>query len=173
MATKQTLAPKFSFSPQELLALNGQFAVADKNKDGSLDFPEFEKLFSSKVPDAQELKLWFESFDADKSGKISGKEFFSTLAVIGKGSLQDKLSFLFDLFDTDKSGSLTHAEITHVIAYIKRVVLDVHHEGKGAAEGLDISDLDANKDGKITKDEFIAYGLKKPAITAALTLKFH
>lgn len=48
MATKQTIAPKFSLSPQDILALNGSFAVADKNKDGSLDFGEFEKLFSSK-----------------------------------------------------------------------------------------------------------------------------
>jgi len=95
----------------------------------------------------------------------------STLTVIGKGTQQQKLAFLFDLFDVDKSGSLTHAEITHIIAYIKRVVTDFG-EGAVAANKIDIKDLDENKDGKISKDEFIAYGLKKPNIANALNWKF-
>jgi hypothetical protein len=48
MAEKQAVAGKFVLSPQDILALNGSFAVADKNKDGSLDFQEFVQLFSTK-----------------------------------------------------------------------------------------------------------------------------
>jgi len=172
MATKQTVAVKFSLNPQDILALNGSFAVADTNKDGSLDYPEFEKLFISKgITDKDELKLWFNCFDTDRSGKISAREFVSTLTVIGKGTQQQKLAFLFELFDADKSGSLTHAEIGSIIAYIKRVVTDFG-EGKAVADKINISDLDENKDGKISKDEFVAYGLKKPNIANALNWKF-
>jgi len=74
MAHKQEVVGKFSLNPQDILALNGSFAAADKNKDGQLDFSEFEKLFTSKgITDPQELKLWFDSFDTDHSGKISAK----------------------------------------------------------------------------------------------------
>jgi Ca2+-binding EF-hand superfamily protein len=48
MAAKQEVAGKFVLNPQDILAFSGSFAVADKNKDGSLDFAEFVQLFSTK-----------------------------------------------------------------------------------------------------------------------------
>eukprot|EP00026_Physarum_polycephalum_P012933 Phypoly_transcript_13284.p1 GENE.Phypoly_transcript_13284~~Phypoly_transcript_13284.p1 ORF type:complete len:174 (+),score=39.89 Phypoly_transcript_13284:32-553(+) len=171
MTTKQEVAGKFVLNPQDIMAFSGSFAVADKNKDGSLDFTEFSQLFGTKgITDQNELKLWFDCFDADHSGKISAKEFISTLTVIGRGTQQQKLAFLFDLFDADKSGALTNEEIQNIIAYIKRVVTDFG-EGILVANKIEAKDLDANKDGKITKDEFIAYGLKKPNIANALNWK--
>jgi hypothetical protein len=41
--------------------------------------------------DENDRKHLFEVFDRDKNGKVSIAEFLTTLAIIGKGTLQQKL----------------------------------------------------------------------------------
>jgi Ca2+-binding EF-hand superfamily protein len=44
--------------------------------------------------------------DSDKSGTVSFVELATSLSVIGKGTVEEKLAFTFDLYDTDKVSAI-------------------------------------------------------------------
>jgi len=93
-------------------------------------------------------------FDVDKDGTISVREFIVGLGHIEKGSPTEQLDFAFTVYDTDRSGFLEYRELEQLITVLYKIVgvrgVDPIAKTK---EMMDIAD--ANKDGKLTRDEFI------------------
>lgn len=80
-----------------------EFRATDKNKTGELGFGEFTSLLKSRVPmDENGYRHLFAQMDSDKSGTVSFAELATSLSVIGKGTVEEKLAFTFDLYDADK-----------------------------------------------------------------------
>lgn len=106
---------------------------------------------------------------------------------------------MFDVYDADKSGTLAQGEVSAILSHIQSVVTNIHGDGtsllllspnlfpsffllllimifitanlaKLLTDEIKVG-LDANKDGKISKDEFVAFALKKPSLVKALTIQ--
>jgi len=117
-----------------------------------------------------QMKSLFDSMDTDHSKTISFKELSTALALLSSGTNEEKLEFLFGSFDLDNSGSLTGEEITALVNQMKSIGASM---GRDAAKmdsfikGL-LSKLDKDKDGEITKQEWIQAGLATPSVITLL-----
>jgi len=160
------------FSKQELNQLKKEFKALDTDNSGELDLDEFRALFKThmKGTTPEQMKSLFDFMDTDKSGTVSFKELSTALALLSTGSNEEKLEFLFGSFDLDGSGTLTGDEITALVNQMKSVGMSM---GRDAAKmdsfinGL-LSKLDKDKDGEITKEEWITAGLATPSVIMLL-----
>jgi Ca2+-binding EF-hand superfamily protein len=122
-------------------------AKLDADRDGSISQAEAaDSKFAGKFADA----------DADKDGKLTRAELVAMKLEHGgwhgKGpgdrhhkDPAEKAAFMIDKFDADKDGSISQAEV----------------EGSRFADKF--ADADANKDGKVTRDELVAYKTARAA----------
>jgi len=103
---------------------------------------------------------FYHVFDNNESGTIDLREFVVGVAMLTKGSLEEKIRLAFDIIDVNKSGSLDKEEMS---AFLKCLV----QSGPAAAGSTLVSDdqlnaivdqaftvIDANKDEKIEFEEF-------------------
>eukprot|EP01114_Cavostelium_apophysatum_P022245 TRINITY_DN7986_c0_g3_i1.p1 TRINITY_DN7986_c0_g3~~TRINITY_DN7986_c0_g3_i1.p1 ORF type:complete len:279 (-),score=60.71 TRINITY_DN7986_c0_g3_i1:205-1041(-) len=131
------------------------------SKDGrTLDYSELKKWIQTSVPSEHvkwlfssgtedEYAAMFRSFDIDSNGTVDLLEFcFISFFLEKGGSLEDKMKMLFRMFDQDQSRSLTKDEV--FLTWSKIGIYDFKK----------VDDLfarcDANNDGTISEDEWIA-----------------
>ncbi|XP_040576673.1 hippocalcin-like protein 1 [Lepeophtheirus salmonis] len=126
--------------------------------EGFVTVREFQRI-SAKVLSRDEIGKFTENvfhlFDSDKDNRLSFEEFTIATSVSESAGPLEKLQWLFDnVYDKDHSGSLTRSELEEILANI----LKQEHirSDKGTELINDIfRELDENKDGLITKQEFI------------------
>ena len=111
-------------------------------------------------------------FDKDGSGTISLREFLISMALLLRGSPQEKLSFLFKSYDVDQSGELTVEEVELISSqmlhtYVSKGISVAGIEAEQVVKGF-MHNLDANGDGVITEEEFVTEGLKNPKLIPLL-----
>ena len=83
----------------------------DTDKNGMINYNEFVAcgLENSILHNEKYLKYVFQSFDKDKSGKISKKEFKEILEEAGVTQLSGKLiDELVEACDKDKDGEINY-----------------------------------------------------------------
>jgi Ca2+-binding EF-hand superfamily protein len=112
-------------SRSEIKEIYNMFSKESKN--GELNPAEFDQLCAKLLKNGSkqivdDIKLGFESFDLNKDGAISFREFIVAYALLQPNCLKKKLSKTFDAFDIDKNGYLDIDEIYVVIKRIYRVV---------------------------------------------------
>jgi len=154
------------FTFEELAIIKTKFEKGDKDGDYNLDLEEFQALIArpQNTSGAADTKTLFKMFDRNANGKVSYREFIATLTVISKGTHTEKLEFLFEFYDTDADGVLTTKEIAVLINHLQQVVLDyaISSDVKKArieAEAI-VLQLDTDEDGKISKKEWLDFGIK-------------
>ena len=94
----------------------------------------------------------------------------TSLSVVGKGSTDDKLAFTFDLYDSDKSGFLDRKEAEAVLNQMKRVAATLGRQADDFIVGM-LDKLDVDKDGKITREEWMTIGAKTPSLLVLLGVR--
>ena len=99
-------------------------------------------LFSSE----SELEEIFSKIDVNKTGQIDFSEFLLASLDYKKGIKEKELKQIFSLIDKDKSGTLEKSEIAEFFNLTSP-------EKAGELNKL-MDEADANKDGKISMDEF-------------------
>lgn len=139
------------------------FKQADFNGNKKLDVDEFEEAMSFcglflKKP---EISLLFKHFDRDGDGNINYQELLSGLQSPLAGERLAIVNKAFAVLDRDGSGVVDFLEVGDIYNASKHP--DVA-EGKKTAEEVTTTFLkgfegngSTQKDGKITKAEFIAY----------------
>ena len=136
--------------PEELALLKEIFYSFDKNNDGKLSRQEFllgmsqfEQLpqFRSSINDL------YKSIDADNNGYIEFEEFVR--ASISKELIinDHNLRIAFDVFDRDKSGGIVPSELKYILG-------DYNLHAKDYLWNKMIDQIDLNKDGQISYEEF-------------------
>ena len=145
-------------SNHEIKELEKAFRVIDENGDGHLIKDElvkgFTKLFRKSPEESKrEVDNIFKLVDADKNGVIQYEEFIR--ACISKEELvnQSNLRFAFNFFDRDQSGTISLDEIKDVFCGS-----NINIEIK-VLEKI-ISEVDLDKDGQISFEEFQVMMLK-------------
>jgi len=90
--------------------------------------------------------------------------------LTSKGDLNRKLEYAFDLYDADRNGYLDKNEVREVVIGMLDL-LGADKKGQNSAHLADecIRQLDASRDGKVTKAEFINGLLKNYSLRALMS----
>ncbi|EFC47952.1 predicted protein, partial [Naegleria gruberi] len=67
-------------------------------------------------------KILFRAFDKDNSGSIDYREFLATMAILSKGTIEQKLEFAFSMIDLDNDKKLSREELQKVIVALYKVL---------------------------------------------------
>ncbi|KAK7109678.1 16 kDa calcium-binding protein-like [Littorina saxatilis] len=123
------------------------FDSADTDNTGYLNQLELAKVVSNSgcKKDAREIIEWFDDLDKNDDDKISKQEFLKALGKVPPKDVKEAdLRAAFKQFDLDGSGSITLDEL-------KQVLVNNGEDPENAA-----LDMDANDDGKVQFEEFLA-----------------
>ena len=90
----------------------------DIDKNGYIDFTEFltAAISKEKAFTLSNLKMAFNYFDADKSGKIS---VFELKKALGMGCSDEMFANLIKEFDENKDGEISFDEFTKMMNKLK------------------------------------------------------
>ena len=135
----------------EIIGLKEIFQAFDKDKDGQLNFQEFEegllRLKSQKIK-PEEIHSYFSTIDTRKNGKIDYSEFIA--ACLQKNIIlkEENLFEAFSMLDKDHTGKISKNALMDVLklqskddSYVKEL----------------IKNADKNQDGVIDYKEFLEF----------------
>merc|ERR1712107_492305 len=95
------------------------------------------------------------------------REFMLALSVMSRGSAEENLRQIFRLFDVNSDGRVEREELARVVGELRKVGAV---EGEGDLVANASVEMDANMDGSITQEEFVAGCLKENQGSATKTL---
>merc|ERR1711936_694234 len=134
--------------------------------DGHLDSMSFMKIYSKCFPTGNAGEFCdhvFRTFDTDKNGFIDFKEFLLAIDVTSSGCPEEKLNWAFSMYDVDGNGWIDLVEMTRIVKS-----MDKYESPEARAEGI-FKRMDVNKDGKVTRQEFVRCCLEDQKLIELLT----
>ena len=128
------------------------FNQIDLNGDGKITEHELYKGLCTKIKSdtlEDDVRKIYEKLDMDDDGYIEYEEFVRAAVSKDKFMGDNVLKFAFRFFDKDNSGKIDIGEIEKVF---KKSIIDLNH----VEEALNkiIYEVDVNRDGKISFEEF-------------------
>lgn len=133
--------------------------------------PAYAKLFP--LGDSTKYaQVVFNTFDTNKDGLVSFGDFLAGLALIVKGNTEEKLSWIFGLYDMNGDGHITRHEMLFIVSAIYEMVQTSQTIQRAVNMHVDrlFEKMDLDKDGVISKDEFMTCCINDQAIRAQLTI---
>ncbi|KAN0030294.1 hypothetical protein ACTA71_010056 [Dictyostelium dimigraforme] len=112
------LIKKTNYTKDQIDKLSKDYhEYSSKDKKPGFSESEFIDFFFCRFRDWDKdlLKQLFKLFDCDGNGTLDFKEFVTSLYIMTKAPVVEKLSLLFDLFDKDQSGHLEIEEVEKLI----------------------------------------------------------
>jgi len=119
------------------------------------------------------VDAFFKTMDSNNTGSIDMKEFTVGIALLTKGTLDQKIKFAFDCIDVNQSGTLDRAELSDFLRCLIQA-------GPAVAGSTLVSDeqvnqmvtqafavIDVNNDEKISFEEFHSWALSQGHLIAA------
>ncbi|KAL0447401.1 UNVERIFIED_CONTAM: Calcineurin B-like protein 10 [Sesamum latifolium] len=133
----------------------------------------FKKLSSSIIDDGLIHKV-FDLFDKKRNGVIDLEEFVLSLDVFHPHApIEDKIDFSFKLYDLRQTGFIEREEVKQMV-----IAILMESDTKLSDELLELiidktfADADADKDGKINKDDWKAFVSRHPSLLRNMTLPY-
>lgn len=138
-------------SVEEVAGIKEGFAIMDTGKKGKLDFTELKvglHKLGHHISDA-DVRILMEAGDIDKDGYIDYGEFVAIAVHLKKIDNDEHLHKAFIFFDQNKSGYIEIEELRNALAD------ELGDNGEEVIDAI-IRDVDTDKDGRISYDEFAA-----------------
>ncbi|XP_062613823.1 hippocalcin-like protein 1 [Saccostrea cucullata] len=117
------------------------------------DFIEvYDKIFSG---DAREFaEHVFRTFDTDGNGMVNFQEFVVGLFVSSSQEMDKKLDWAFRVYDINGDGFITKDEMSKIITSICKMTTTTVKSVEELTHEI-FSDMDINKDERISREEFL------------------
>jgi len=187
------LSNKFGFDKVEVKQLHDAFKSVSQG--GTVDRAAFKRALEMleksglKLNDPIFVDRLFTVMDKDQNNVLDMNEFINGLSLLCKGTPEEKLELSFKSYDLDGNGFITKDELSEMFAQAwisgfnalrasqaPNMPLEMNTEdfnnfskemGAVFAESA-FQNLDKNKDGKLSFDEFKEFAMAEPKITATL-----
>merc|ERR1712029_408482 len=166
------MAEETKFSRSEVKFLYRAFKQECPN--GIIDEDTFKEVYENIFPlgDASKYAhLVFKCIDKEDTGGITFGDFMEFLSVMSKGSTQEKILWSFDFLDLDKNGFIEKQEMLKVLEAVYEMVVpgnNVSQSEVSTQAEIQFAKMDANKDGIVTKQEFLNYCLNNPTVIQSM-----
>jgi Ca2+-binding EF-hand superfamily protein len=145
--------------------------------DGKLNPGAFMKIYSKCFPSGNAGEFCehvFRTFDSDKNGFIDFREFLLAIDVTSAGSPEEKLNWAFSMYDVDGNGWIDLVEMTKIVKSIYKMMgpnqalVDQFETPEKRAEEI-FHRMDANSDGRVTRQEFVRSCLNDSKLSELLS----
>ncbi|KAG8193228.1 hypothetical protein JTE90_005575 [Oedothorax gibbosus] len=172
----EDLLQKTKFSRKEIQLMYRSFKQECPN--GYVAEDTFRLIFSHFFPYGN-ASLYahyvFKTFDINKNGAVTFKDFLECLSLLMRGSLREKLEWAFRLYDLNGDGRVTKKELTDIAFAVYALEgrnRTYSSEERALRERVDqtFAKMDINKDGVVTIDEFMEICYKDDVISQSLTV---
>eukprot|EP00762_Andalucia_godoyi_P002456 ANDGO_02815.mRNA.1 Neurocalcin homolog len=145
------------------------FDTADTSEDGELSPEEFSRLmYNIGFTNDAIIAGMFRAFDADGTGSLDRREFMTTMGMMMRGTLSEKMDFCFRVYDMNQDGEIDRRECRKLLTDSFNV--QKAFNPNAARENVDeiveaiLAKLDKNRDGGITFDEYRSVVLRDPLV---------
>ncbi|ERN06720.1 hypothetical protein AMTRI_Chr01g103780 [Amborella trichopoda] len=137
-------------SEEEIMGLKEMFKNMDTDNSGTITLEELKQGLSKQGTKLSEyeVKQLMEAADADGDGTIDYDEFITATMHMNRMDREEHLYTAFQYFDKDNSGYITPEELEQALLEYGM------HDGRDIKDIL--SEVDADNDGRINYDEFVA-----------------
>jgi len=151
--------------PATLIDLKNKWtdAVGDTKKE--CNFKQFCKMVESDTMGKDECKALFQVYDVSKNGLLSWHEFICAVALVTRGSFDEKIALVFHSFDANGDGKVSKDELA-------RAVKVFSSEGADFVTKVFIT-CDKNGDGSISLEEFSDWVKNDPESYASVCSKLN
>jgi Ca2+-binding EF-hand superfamily protein len=163
-----------SVDQKELKNMHKQFRKETLGLISKGDFVDVMRQMG--ITDVFMQDILFKSFSNKKTGSIGFADLASTLSIITRGTMEEKLTFAFSVLDINGDGAITKDDMTRVMeSFCKLVGPQITLSGKKYDRPQQLVDdffdqIDENRDEKITLEEYMAGAQKNPDIVKGLML---
>uniref|UniRef100_A0A0X3P0T2 Neurocalcin homolog n=1 Tax=Schistocephalus solidus TaxID=70667 RepID=A0A0X3P0T2_SCHSO len=145
---------------------------------GQLTIDDFQRIYTTFFPygDAKPFARYvFRAFDKNGDGIMEFREFLTTLSIISRGKLEEKLKWAFSVYDLDGDGFISRGEMTDVIKSIYLLLGSVVKMPESDATPEQRTNrvfelMDKDRDYRISLEEFLEGVQADPDVLQLLKL---
>merc|ERR1712126_84151 len=151
-------------------------AFLAEHPKGKMTQKDFRLMMTKAVPNKDAAKMEkhvFRMYDSDNDGFIDFTEFMLVFYIMSDGTVEEVLAKIFKVFDVNGDGVISTKEMNKLIKDMYGLLKteDPNIAAQNMIAKTAFVEMDKNKDGKVTREEFVSACLEQQEFSKLLALK--